>query len=306
MFSGCKDSQTSADVSNVAAFELPVGSSPGGAGGACTCALVKVLSEHENLTWIGVLEKMRQVMQQKGYTQIPQLSASEEMDVMCPMSIIQPGYGAKKALLIGINYIGQTGELHGCCHDVTMMRTLLCNTGYDDVRILAEDRSISSVYPDARNIMDSIRWLISGAKAGDSLFFHYSGHGAEIPDPNDASGMDQTIIPVDYKTNGQITDKVLFKTLVAPLPQGCQLTAVMDCCHSGTVLDLPYVFSGDAHSIQQVHSGAVSSNMVANPNFDLAHALQVAGELMRAYKDGGVGAVVHAGLGHLAHHRPGL
>jgi hypothetical protein len=36
MFSGCRDSQTSADVHDVAHFGLPANSGPGGAGGACT------------------------------------------------------------------------------------------------------------------------------------------------------------------------------------------------------------------------------------------------------------------------------
>jgi hypothetical protein len=36
MFSGCRDSQTSADVHDVAQFGLPANSGPGGAGGACT------------------------------------------------------------------------------------------------------------------------------------------------------------------------------------------------------------------------------------------------------------------------------
>ena len=47
-------------------------------------------------------------------------------------------------------------------------------------------------------------------------------------------------MPCDYKRAGQITDDELFKILVKDLPEGCKLTAVMDCCHSGTGLDLPY------------------------------------------------------------------
>lgn len=31
--------------------------------------------------------------------------------------------------------------------------------------------------------------------------------------------------------------------LVRPLPPKCRLTAIFDSCHSGTVLDLPYVYS---------------------------------------------------------------
>jgi hypothetical protein len=35
--------------------------------------------------------------------------------------------------------------------------------------------------------------------------------------------------------------------LVKPLPAGCRLTAIFDSCHSGTVMDLPYVVSAINH-----------------------------------------------------------
>lgn len=31
--------------------------------------------------------------------------------------------------------------------------------------------------------------------------------------------------------------------MVRPLPPGCRLTAIFDSCHSGTALDLPYIYS---------------------------------------------------------------
>ncbi|EPY23392.1 metacaspase [Strigomonas culicis] len=86
-------------------------------------------------------------------------------------------------------------------------------------------------------------WLVKGAKAGDVLFLHYSGHGAQTKAATDrGEAYDQVICPVDYTTAGCIVDDDLFQMLAKELPQGVRLTAVFDCCHSGSMLDLPYEF----------------------------------------------------------------
>lgn len=55
-------------------------------------------------------------------------------------------------------------------------------------------------------------------------------------------GWDETILPVDYKSAGHILDDDLYIYLVQPLVKGAQLTAIFDSCHSGTALDLPFVY----------------------------------------------------------------
>lgn len=50
---------------------------------------------------------------------------------------------------------------------------------------------------------------------------------------------------MDYKTAGQIRDDVLYKNLVGGFKEGVFCTFVMDCCHSGSVLDLPFQFQAD-------------------------------------------------------------
>jgi len=35
----------------------------------------------------------------------------------------------------------------------------------------------------------------------------------------------------------------MHELLVQPLPHQCRLTALFDCCYSGTILDLPYLYS---------------------------------------------------------------
>ena len=107
-------------------FELP--DSEGKAGGACTGALLKVLYRHhlnENgsndgssntsrnrVTWVGCLRELRVELEQLGYDQIPVLSSSRLIDVNKPMYIVPPGCkGKRRAVLIGINYKNQIGEL---------------------------------------------------------------------------------------------------------------------------------------------------------------------------------------------------
>ena len=85
-------------------------------------------------------------------------------------------------------------------------------------------------------------WLVQGCKAGDSLVFHFSGHGAQQRnrDGGEVDGFDETILPMDFQTQGMIVDDVINESLIRPLPNGVRLHAVVDACHSGTVLDLPF------------------------------------------------------------------
>jgi len=51
------------------------------------------------------------------------------------------------------------------------------------------------------------------------------------------------IYPVDFKKAGHIVDDKMHDIMVKPLPPGCRLTAIFDSCHSGSALDLPYIYS---------------------------------------------------------------
>lgn len=43
----------------------------------------------------------------------------------------------------------------------------------------------------------------------------------------------------------------VLKLLVKPMKTGVNATVLMDCCHSGTVLDLPYKFAADSKQMQR-------------------------------------------------------
>lgn len=88
-----------------------------------------------------------------------------------------------------------------------------------------------------------MRWLVHGNEAGDSLVFHFSGHGSQKLDASgdELDGYAETLCPVDYEDKGVIVDDELNAALVRPLRPGTKLHAFIDACHSGTVLDLPYL-----------------------------------------------------------------
>eukprot|EP00927_Polykrikos_kofoidii_P035888 TRINITY_DN30389_c0_g1_i1.p1 TRINITY_DN30389_c0_g1~~TRINITY_DN30389_c0_g1_i1.p1 ORF type:complete len:524 (-),score=83.64 TRINITY_DN30389_c0_g1_i1:26-1597(-) len=155
--------------------------------------------------------------------------------------------GRNRALLVGINYFGSRAELRGCINDVHNMRRLLTETfGWrnSDIRTLTDDDRRNM--PTQANIQSGLRWLVEGAQSGDVLFFHFSGHGAQKEDPHgyEEDGMNETILPVDFERAGQMTDDEIGDVIVKPLPEGVKLTSVMDCCHSGTGLDLPFQWTG--------------------------------------------------------------
>ncbi|KAI0051549.1 peptidase C14 [Auriscalpium vulgare] len=109
--------------------------------------------------------------------------------------------------------------------------------------VMTDDSHDQQLLPTRANLISGMHWLLQDAQPHDSLFIHYSGHGArarEASGGDEADGYDEMIFPQDYKHAGTILDDELHKLLVAPLPSGCRLTAVFDSCHSGSVMDLVY------------------------------------------------------------------
>ena len=91
--------------------------------------------------------------------------------------------GRRKALLIGINYFGQRGQLRGCINDVKNMSTYLNEFfGYkrEDMVTLTDDQQNPMSQPTKANILRAMHWLVKDARPNDSLFFHYSGALIEL------------------------------------------------------------------------------------------------------------------------------
>ncbi|MCB1869506.1 MAG: caspase family protein [Gammaproteobacteria bacterium] len=139
----------------------------------------------------------------------------------------------KKALLIGINRYKIPGaDLRGCVNDVRNMQSVLTKYfGFGD-----EGISLLTDYDATKKaIQAGILKLLKGAKSGDVLLLHYSGHGANVPDKSgdEADHRDEILCPTDLNWYDPLLDDWLRATF-DKLAAGVNLTVIMDCCHSGS------------------------------------------------------------------------
>jgi hypothetical protein len=148
----------------------------------------------------------------------------------------------RKALLVGVDDyapIGSGGpDLAGCVNDTRDMASTLSTLGIVpanpyNMRILTNRRATRAA------ILNGLKWLVTGAKKGDTLIFYYSGHGSYTTDLNgdELDRRDETICPHDYASAGMIADDDLAQ-VIAMVPEGANLEVILDSCHSGTATRL--------------------------------------------------------------------
>lgn len=131
---------------------------------------------------------------------------------------------SRLALIIAINYEGSACELNGCLNDGRAMSKYLRGNGFQTYEIFERNAT-------ARAIVDALTDVVRSQPS--ELFIHYSGHGSQTVDQggDEVDGMDETIIAYDLIA---ITDDRLHNILKE---YRGKLTAIFDCCHSGTILD---------------------------------------------------------------------
>ena len=85
--------------------------------------------------------------------------------------------------------------------------------------------------------------VVNDLQPGDSLFFSFSGHGTQVADPSgdEDDGLNEAILPCDHEVAGYITDDELNAGLINPLPPHTRLFAVLDACHSASLLDMEWI-----------------------------------------------------------------
>lgn len=140
---------------------------------------------------------------------------------------------AKRALLIGINYVDTPYELKGCIHDVETMDAYYRSIGITDIRTLTD---YTDPKPTREAILESFEWL---KQVDGDLFLHFSGHGNlehRLVDPTDCLLVTLT---------SRIRDDEI-RAMFETLPSTTSLFCCFDVCHNGSGLDLRYQVTGNS------------------------------------------------------------
>src|SRR5437764_7909268 len=105
----------------------------------------------------------------------------------------------KRALLVGISHYKKElksglpwGDLHAK-NEIEQLAAVLISDAFrfrpEDVKILCDDavmvdgKTIPPSQPTRQAILDAFqRYLIDPTQPGDIIFFHFSGHGSQVPD----------------------------------------------------------------------------------------------------------------------------
>jgi hypothetical protein len=152
------------------------------------------------------------------------------------------------AILVGVNYYsGKAKDLFGCVRDIQAQREYLKNrTHYiAELTIDAPPESNSvkpspdSKYPTLQNVTMSLETVADGAREGDHVYIHFSGHGTQVIDestPSEKGFGDLAWVLYDETTGiSYFYERQLASAASDMANKGCFVTVVLDCCFSGSV-----------------------------------------------------------------------
>lgn len=148
----------------------------------------------------------------------------------------------KKALSVGINYVGSEYELRGCINDSNNIVVFLQSQGFDNIKTVLEQEATTD------GIKAALEWLVADLKSGDIIVFHYSGHGSQLPSASEADGFEEIICPVDLDWKKKVITDDTLREIFSKVPDGVSTTVILDCCHSGNMLDHKNSLSIERHA----------------------------------------------------------
>ena len=159
-------------------------------------------------------------------------------------------------MLVGVDLYEnpQVPALTGCTNDVLAIRAAWTARGMarDRIRLLANGPAskrsgLRFEAPTLGNIRREFERLHRTVSAGDTIFFHFSGHGCRTPQrvrgPRNVESdqLDEVLLPSDtrrWNAGVGIVDQALVDDeigeLLARLRDRCHVLATFDCCYANT------------------------------------------------------------------------
>jgi len=172
----------------------------------------------------------------------------------------------KRALLVGINYVGTGHELKGCINDSNNMHNFLAARGFTEIKMLQEEAATTD------GIKAGLAWLTADTVPGDVIVFHYSGHGSQLPSSIEADGFEEIICPVDLNWLDKVITDDTLRAAFNKVPNGVNTTVILDCCHSGTMLDQTESLNADVAAPKALKS--VKDSRYLKPPVKIANKLK--------------------------------
>lgn len=139
------------------------------------------------------------------------------------------------AVVIGIDAYKNYGSLDGAVNDAKMVADSLNVIGAKQVKLLVDDKASRDEIKKAWNDVSA------QAKAGDTVFFTYAGHGAQQPERvkgTEADGKDEFYALANFGESGQNTyERLVDDDLQEWFSKRPDLNIILvsDSCHSGTM-----------------------------------------------------------------------
>ena len=152
-----------------------------------------------------------------------------------------------RAVVIGINYFNQKGEMKGRTDEARNLRSYLQQVKHytpESIIFLSDDQNGPFGQPTKRNILSALHWLGEYTYQGERLVIYYSGHGKVPAVGKKSTGRAnqgrqdeiETIYPVDFRSfkEGMIKPEELEQLLEPVRSKGAKLTLILDT-HAGVV-----------------------------------------------------------------------
>lgn len=164
------------------------------------------------------------------------------------------------ALVIGIEYTqyakqGRLERLPGCHFDTKTINDILTygvKVPASNITTMTDtdniDSKISPLYPSRSNIVAQLNKLLALAQKTPNItiWITYSGHGTSFPDEgtrDEKDKADEAIVPADFlDSNSNVIVDDFFASYLAKFPSATKINVIFDSCHSGSCLDLPYLW----------------------------------------------------------------